>query len=123
MSTKSSLAIYDDNKDSLHLYYEMFSDAVSLDVRRPGMQLTVDFPLRFAIDVADKLSKHVDYIRKIMDGTDDELMVMAISQIDSWSLFIGEEVSREERIQDRFEELKLLRKAYLESYHGRTAQV
>ena len=115
MSTKSSLAVYDDNKDSLHLYYEMFSDAVSLDVRRPGIQLTVDFPLRFAIEVADRLFKHVDYIRKIMDGTDDELMVMAISQIDSWSLFVDKEVSREEMIQDRFEELKLLRKTYLES--------
>lgn len=126
MSTKSTITHGDYGGQSFHLYSELFSDMIFLEVGRNEMSVTVQLPLPFALSVAKSLTEHVVPIQKLIQASDEDIRAMArehaifvVSNPFLKRCYDVEVIKDEARLldeieADRFRELKERQARYLE---------
>lgn len=119
MSTKSTITLFDGNA-SLHLYWEAFTDLVYLEYNQGfGMQVSLQLPLEFVMNMAEELPKHVKPIKELLNASDEVLRAQAKDRwaarkqwrsssalLAKYSGTLDNNISDEEGIEEEYLELK-----------------
>jgi hypothetical protein len=126
MSTKSTIAHFETNQTVYHLYSECFNDMIFLDYAQGlGMQVSLAIPLKFALELSEKLTKHLQEIKMLVSATEEDLQAKARenwarrkawgdSSVVPWIRTTIEGTSDEQGIEDCYVNLKERQTAYLE---------
>lgn len=78
MSSKSTIAYYQKSGYLFHVYSELFSDLIRMEIDLDNnVNIGIELPLPFVMELSDALAKHVAPIRAIMNASDEELRAQA----------------------------------------------
>ena len=126
MSTKSTIAYFETNQTVYHLYSQAFDDTIFLDYTQGfGMQVSLSIPLKFAMELSEKLTEHLQEIKMLVNATEEELQAKAVenwarrkawgkSSVVPWIQATIEGTSDEQGTADCYADLKERQTAYLE---------